>query len=74
MDNNAGMRTWLRDHGLLLANRALFVIFIGGMALSGVRVYNEEQTQHGGSAVSFGEYLRTGEFIEATFENWESDF
>ena len=29
------MRAWLRDHGLLLANLALFVIFIGGMVLSG---------------------------------------
>ncbi len=29
------MRTWVRDHGLLLANLALFVIFIGGMVLTG---------------------------------------
>jgi len=34
------MREWLRDHGLLIANLALFVIFFGGMVLSGVRVYN----------------------------------
>ena len=33
------MRKWLRDHGLLIANLALFVIFFGGMVLSGVRVY-----------------------------------
>jgi hypothetical protein len=31
------MRDWLRDHGLLIANLALFVIFFGGMVLSGVR-------------------------------------
>jgi hypothetical protein len=68
------MRTWLRDHGLLLVNLGLFVIFIGGMALSGVRVYNSEQAEHGGEAVSFSQYVRTGEFIEATFENWESEF
>ncbi|HWH99939.1 MAG TPA: DUF6766 family protein [Propionibacteriaceae bacterium] len=68
------MRAWLRDHGLLLANLALFVIFIGGMVLSGVRVYNSEQTEHGGSLVSLGGYLKTGDFVEATFENWESEF
>jgi hypothetical protein len=68
------MRTWFRDHGLLLVNLAIFVIFIGGMVLSGVRVYNEEQAEHGGSAVSIAGYLTTGEFIEATFENWESEF
>ena len=68
------MRTWLRDHGLLVANLVLFVIFIGGMILTGVRVYNDEQIEHGGEAVSLGGYLSTGDFVEATFENWESEF
>jgi hypothetical protein len=68
------MREWLRDHGLLLANLALFVIFFGGMVLSGVRVYNSDQLEHGGQAVSLSRYLTTGAFSEATFENWESEF
>jgi Domain of unknown function (DUF6766) len=72
--NDAIMRTWLRDHGLLLANLALFLIFIGGMALTGHRVYNSDQTEHGSSPISFGQYLATGAFVEATFENWESEF
>jgi hypothetical protein len=29
---------------------------------------------HGEAAVSVLEYLRTGAFVEATFENWESEF
>ena len=68
------MRTWLRDRGLLLVNLALFVIFIGGMILTGVRVYNDEQAEHGGERVSLLGYLGTGDFVEATFENWESEF
>jgi hypothetical protein len=68
------MRTWLRDHGLLIANLALFVIFFGGMIFSGVRVYNSEQLEHGEQAVSLGRYLLSGDFYEATFENWESEF
>ena len=68
------MRTWLRDRGLLLANLILFVLFIGGMALAGVRVYNDEQAEHGGKTVSLLGYLTTGDFVEATFENWESEF
>jgi hypothetical protein len=68
------MRTWLRDHGLLVANLALFVIFIGGMVLTGVRVYNDEQAEHGGETVTPAGYLLTGDFVEATFENWESEF
>ncbi len=38
------MREWLRDHGLLIANLALFLIFFGGMVLSGVRVYNSNSS------------------------------
>jgi Domain of unknown function (DUF6766) len=68
------MREWLRDHGLLIANLLLFVIFFGGMVLSGFRVYNSEQLEHGEQAVSFGRYLLSGDFHEATFENWESEF
>ena len=68
------MREWLRDHGLLITNLLLFVIFFGGMVLSGVRVYNSDQLEHGGQTVSLGSYLLTGDFYEATFENWESEF
>jgi Domain of unknown function (DUF6766) len=68
------MREWLRDHGLLVANLLLFVIFFGGMTLTGIRVYNSDQLEHNEQPVSFGQYLLTGHFFEATFENWESEF
>jgi hypothetical protein len=68
------MRRWVRDHGLLLANAGLFVVFFAGMALAGVRAYNGDQLAHGAAAVSLWGYLRTGDFVEATFENWESEF
>jgi hypothetical protein len=68
------MRAWARDHGLLLANVGLFVLFFVGMALAGVRAYNADQLEHHQAAVSLGGYLRTGDFVEATFENWESEF
>ena len=42
--------------------------------LSGVQAYNAEETEHGGAAVSLLGYLQTGDFVEATFENWESEF
>jgi hypothetical protein len=68
------MRTWVREHGLLLANTVLFLVFLGGMALAGVRTYNSDQHAHGEPAVSLWGYLQTGDFVEATFENWESEF
>lgn len=68
------MREWLRERGLLIANLALFLIFFTGMILSGVSVYNNDQLEHGEQPVSLGQYLTTGAFFEATFENWESEF
>jgi hypothetical protein len=68
------MRHWIRDRGLLLANIALFVVFFGGMVLSGVRVYNADQQSHNEPGVSVVGYLTTSDFVEATFENWESEF
>src|SRR5687767_8761245 len=68
------VRSWIRDHGLLLVNIVLFVAFLVGMALAGGRTYNSDQVEHGQSAVSLWQYLRTGDFAEATFENWESEF
>lgn len=68
------MREWARDHGLLLANIALFLVFFGAMIFTGAAAYSEDQVAHGQAAVSVGEYLGTGAFLEATFENWESEF
>ena len=65
----------LRDNGLLLASLGLFAVFFAGMVVSGTLVYQEEQHTHGvPQAVSILDYLRTGAFIEAMFENWESEF
>jgi len=68
------MGRWFRDHGLLLTNLGLFVIFFGGMILTGVQAYNADQLDHGLPPVSLLGYLGTGDFGEATFENWESEF
>ena len=68
------MRTWIRERGLLLANLILFLMFFVGMIISGLHVYNADQSEHGQPVVSLGGYLTSGDFVEATFENWESEF
>ena len=68
------MRKWAREHGLLLANLGCFLAFFVGMILSGAASYSEDQQSHGEPAVSVLEFLGTGAFVEATFENWESEF
>ena len=65
---------WLHDHALLIVCFAIFLACLAGMIASGFQVYNDDQLAHGSSAVPLGEYLRSGDFIEAVFENWESEF
>jgi hypothetical protein len=36
--------------------------------------YNEDRREHGHAEVTFVEYLTTAHFVEATMENWESEF
>jgi hypothetical protein len=52
----------------------LFVLCLAGHAVSGWKTYNEEQQEHDQPAVTLGEFLRTSEFGETVFENWESEF
>jgi hypothetical protein len=66
-------RLW-DDHGLSMVLAALFVISLIGQTVTGWRVHNESQRQHGEQSVSLSTYLRSGHFGEATFENWESEF
>lgn len=69
---NAGR--WVYEHSLFLVCMAIFVLCLAGMAISGLQVYNEERLEHGSVVVPLAEYLRSGHFFEATFENWESEF
>jgi hypothetical protein len=68
------MSNWFRNNGLLIVNAGLFAVFFAGMVVTGAHAYNAEQMEHGSAAVSVVSYLRTGDFVEATFENWESEF
>lgn len=68
------MRKWLRYNGLSITMFALFAISLVGQVIAGHRVHNQDQREHGQPAVQLGEYLRSGHFTEAVFENWESEF
>jgi hypothetical protein len=65
---------WLRDNSLSIVLFGLFAIFLVGQSLTGWRTYNAQQEEHREPTVGFGTYLTTGHFVEATFENWESEF
>lgn len=68
------MRKFFRNNGLSIVLFALFLFSLLGQYITGYHEYNEEQKQHGQSVVGYVEYLGEGHFIEAVFENWESEF
>jgi hypothetical protein len=69
------MKRFLRDNGLSLVLFVLFFFaFLVGQSLTGHQHYNNEQQEHGQQTVGYLEYLGTGHFLEATMENWESEF
>jgi hypothetical protein len=65
---------WLRQNSLSIVLFGLFVVFLVGQSLTGWRANNEQQREHHEPTLGFGAYLTTGHFVEATFENWESEF
>ena len=70
----SGLRRFLFENGLALAATLFFLLSFAGQVLAGHRAHNEEQRDHRQPTVSIGEYLRSGAFVEATAENWESEF
>ncbi len=68
------MKRFWRDNGLSLVLFALFMLFWAGQAVTGWLDESEEQRDHGQPAPTFVQYLGSGSFVEATAENWESEF
>ncbi|WP_319462407.1 DUF6766 family protein [Micromonospora sp. RTP1Z1] len=68
------MPRWLRENALTVAMLGVFLIFLLLQSVTGWQVHNEELTQYGAAPLSWWAYLGTGHFVEAVFENWESEF
>ena len=68
------MRRIWRDNGLTIVLLAMFLAVFVGQILAGYRVYNHDQRDHGEAAIGLHAYLATPHFLEATAENWESEF
>lgn len=52
---------------------AIFLLALLGMSVAG-HVSSNQENQHGQPTQSYGRYLGSGQFAEATFENWQSEF
>jgi hypothetical protein len=74
MQRRSGWRRFAFENGLVLAATALFLVSFAGQVATGHAVYNADQRAHAQPTVGLGAYLTTGNFLEATAENWESEF
>jgi hypothetical protein len=64
----------LRENGLSLVLLGLFLLAMVGQIAFGLGAYNEERVEQGRATVTVMTYLTSGHFLEALFENWESEF
>jgi hypothetical protein len=67
-------KRFLRNNSLAIAMFGIFLVSITGMSVVGWQSENNNRQDHRQAAQSYGEYIASGGFIEAVFENWESEF
>lgn len=63
-----------RQNGLSLVLLGLFLAFLAGQIATGFHASNAERRAQGRPPEPMADYLESGHFISATFENWESEF
>ena len=63
-----------RQNGLSIVLFALFLVFFVAQSIAGHLHYNEEQREHQQPVVTYSEYITGSQFLEASMENWESEF
>ncbi len=65
---------FLYENSLLLVAGFAVVVTLVMQTLTGWHVYSEELEQLGLSQIPLSDYVFSGHWLEATFENWESEF
>jgi hypothetical protein len=73
-ERNTAVRKLLRENALSIVLLSIFFVLWVGQSVAGFLNYNNDETEHGRPSVSYIAYLKTPAFLEATMENWESEF
>jgi len=68
------MKKFFRNNSLSIVFFILFIISMVGQIFTGFNEHNNETVEMGGQPIKMSEYLVSGHFFQATFENWESEF
>src|SRR6185436_8416230 len=74
MKNNSTFRQFFKNNSLSVVFGILFLISLGFQAFTGFKEYNNNRKEDDLEEIEFSAYLHSGHFIQATFENWESEF
>lgn len=67
-------RSYFYRNGLTLVFLLLFVVTLFAQALTGWKQHNQDLQEAHAQEIGLGTYLKSGHFISATFENFESEF
>lgn len=68
------MKKFLWHNSLSIVFLLLFLLTLVGQIVCGFKELNTELNELGAAQLTIGQYLHSGHFIEAVFENWESEF
>jgi surface polysaccharide O-acyltransferase-like enzyme len=68
------MRRFASDYGLSLALAAIFIVTMVIHTWSGWMYFASEQLQHGSQPVLWGDDGYIWNWLENTFQNWQSEF
>lgn len=71
---NATMKKFFSHNGLSIVFFGLFLLSIVGQFFTGWKQYNKDLEDDKQPPVTLSAYSTSGHFIQATFENWESEF
>jgi hypothetical protein len=62
------------EHSLSIALFALFLVSFVLHALGGHAEFNQQQAEHGASAVSLWSFVTSSQFWFQSMQNWQSEF
>jgi len=68
------MQSFFKNNGLSIVLFLLFFFSFAGQYFTGYEEYKDDQIEHNQPYASHIGYFAEGHFIEAVFENWESEF
>ncbi|MFG1685972.1 DUF6766 family protein [Nonomuraea sp. NPDC049269] len=64
----------IKENGLSLTFLVMFLLALGGQAIAGLALFNDQQLVDGGEPVSIFKYVASSDFAVDVAENWQSEY